>query len=114
MTKKKLKKIIKKKIKKFKDENVNENKICVKEKKEKHKEFFLFTNFNKSKKSKRVATKKKKANLVKKDDDDSDGELKRIISKNSISTYKSSNIQIENEECFSIISGVTFKAKLNH
>ena len=90
-----------------KDENVNENKICVKEKKEKKKEFFLFTNFNKSKKSKRVATKKKKANLVKKDDDDSDGELKRIISKNSISTYKSSNIQIENEECFSIISGVT-------
>ena len=89
----------------------NENKICVKQKEEKYKEFFLFTNLNKSKKKKKkkkpAITKKKKANLIEKINADFDDKLVRIISKTSLSTYKSSNNKDENEDCSSIISGMT-------
>ena len=82
----------------------NENKIVKKEKKEKHKEFFLFTNFNKSKKNKPVVTKGKETNFIENKKTNSNDELIRIISKASLSTYKSSNDQEDIEDNSSIIS----------
>lgn len=91
------------KEKESKDTNdEKENNICKKEKKEKHKECFLFTNFNKSKKKKPKVTKKKEKNKV-----NSNDKLIRILSKASLSTYKSSNDQADNEDCSSIFSDMS-------
>ena len=85
----------------------NENKICKKEKKEKHKEFFLFTNFNKSKKNKPEVAKGKETNFIENNKADSNDKLIRIISKTSLSTYKSSNDQEDIEDISSIISDMS-------
>ena len=92
--------------KKNKGTKENENKIYTYEKKEKHKEFFLFTNFNKSKKNKPVVTKAKgkETNLIENSIANSNDKLIRILSKTSLSTYKSSNDQDDIEDYSSIMS----------
>ena len=86
----------------IKDEN--ENKICLNKNKEKSKEFSLFTNFNNSKKNNPAITKEKEANLIEKNNINSDDKLIRILRKDFISSHKSLNNQDENEDCSPIIN----------
>lgn len=89
------------------DTKENENKICKKEKKEKQKEFFLFTNFNKNKKNKPVVSEGKETNFKENKMTNSNDKIIRIISKTSLSTYKSSNDQDDIEDYSSIMSDMS-------
>ena len=91
-----------------KENEIKENKIEEEKKNKKHKECFLFTN-NTKKDKKNKSNKLNKTNLNKNEENknESNTKLIRIISKESISTLKSSNYQDDvfsnsEEDCISI------------